>query len=359
MHQNPTKASASPEEIKRWRRYLAEERLEADTYRVLARRRTGRERRIFERLVQAEERHERYWLDLLGERALPEPKPPLHSRLLNALAQRFGSVFLLATMQRSEDRSSYDVDSDVPVSMAADEHIHGEVVRALAQHRRQEMSGSLRASVFGINDGLVSNVALIVGMIGSGVSQAAVLAAGIAGLLAGSLSMAAGEFISVRSQRELLESSHSSPEAENAVASLDLESNELELVFLARGDEPEEARKKAAEMLDSMSDEPHLDQTYSDHIEVGSALKVALSSLCFFACGAAIPVIPLLFPIPLSAAMVVAMVVTGIALLFTGGIVGMLSGVSPWSRAFRQLAIGAIAAILTYLLGVAFGAVTG
>ena len=97
-----TEKQASRAQIRRWRRYLAEERMEARTYRALAERRTGEERQVLLGLAEAEGRHEEYWLSLLGERALPAPHPPLRTRISSALAYMFGTIFILAmlTFQR-------------------------------------------------------------------------------------------------------------------------------------------------------------------------------------------------------------------------------------------------------------------
>ena len=123
----PTRA-----QIRRWRRYLAEERMEARTYRALAEQRTGEERQVLLGLAEAEWRHEEYWLSLLGEHALTAPHPPLRTRISAMLAYMFGTIFVLAMAQRTEQRSSYEDDDDAPAQMAADERIHGEVVRSLA-----------------------------------------------------------------------------------------------------------------------------------------------------------------------------------------------------------------------------------
>ena len=194
----PTRA-----QIKRWRKHLAEERMEARTYRDLSERRTGEERAVLLQLEEAERRHEEYWLARLGERALPAPKPPLRTRAASLLAHLFGTIFILAMAQRAEQRSARDVDDDVPAHMQADEHIHAEVIRSLAAKSRETLAGTFRAAVFGANDGLVSNLALVLGVAASGVEPHVVLLTGISGLLAGALSMAAGEWVSVRSQREL------------------------------------------------------------------------------------------------------------------------------------------------------------
>ena len=205
---NPTPTS---EQIKRWRKYLAEERAEAHAYREIAKRREGKSRLILEELAAAERRHEEHWLRLLGPHAEPAPRTSLYARILQALAIRIGSVFILALMQRSEERGTYDLDGDATRQMAADEHLHSEVVRALAAKSRAQFSGKARAMVFGINDGLVSNLALIGGIVGAGSSHLLILLTGFSGLVAGALSMAAGEFISVTSQREILSSSLPDP----------------------------------------------------------------------------------------------------------------------------------------------------
>jgi len=348
----------SPSDIRRWQRYLADERAEAAVYRDLAARRTGEEREILLALAEAERRHEQHWIELLGDRVGPESRGELRTRLLGFLARQFGSVFVLALAQRAESRSPYERDVDATAAMAADERIHEEVVRGLAARGRSRLSGSFRAAVFGANDGLVSNLALVAGVSASGLAPSAVLLTGIAGLLAGALSMGAGEYVSVRSQRELLEASAPDPSTGNAVRDLDVDANELALVYRARGMSPTEAALRAAEM---MSDHELRDaQADGDrHEAVGGAIRAAVTSFCFFASGAIIPIIPFLFGINGLAALVIASILVGIALLATGAIVGILSGAPPLGRALRQLAIGFGAAGATYLLGLAFGTVVG
>lgn len=339
--------------IRRWRRYLADERLEADTYRQLARQRTGDERAILLQLSHAEERHERHWLSLLGEDAVPAPRASFPSRLLNWAARRFGSVFTLAVMQRSEDRTAYDTDSEVPAAMAADEHIHSEVVRGLAQRHRAALSGAFRAAVFGINDGLVSTCALILGVTGTGSAKPVIIAAGFAGLLAGALSMAAGEYVSVHSQRELLQASNPAPAVGDAIKALNLDTNELELVFRARGDDVETAQRKAREVVaqSSAGRDVTLVPPATGLDEVGTAGRAASSSFCFFALGAFLPLFPYLLPLSVGAATAVSLGIVGVSLLVTGGIVGLLSGSDPVPKAARQLLLGYGAALATYLLG--------
>ncbi|GIG34638.1 VIT1/CCC1 transporter family protein [Cellulomonas pakistanensis] len=357
-------------QIRRWRRYLADERAEAAAYRDLASRRTGEERAILLALADAEKRHEQHWLDLLGDQ-VGRPLPgDVRSRVLGALARRFGGVFVLALAQRAEARSTYGEDVDATPTMAADERIHEEVVRSLAMRGRSRMSGTFRAAVFGANDGLVSNLALVLGIGASGVATSTVLLTGLAGLLAGALSMGAGEYVSVRSQRELLEASRPSPQARDALPHLDLDANELALVYRARGMGAEEAQARAAGVLADLSvlgggavvlpaDDAAAagagTEEVDEHETVGSALGAALASFCFFAGGAIVPVLPYLLGMEGWAAVALASGLVGVALLGTGATVGVLSGSSPAKRALRQLAIGFGAAAATYLLGLAFG----
>ena len=348
-------------DLRRWRRHLADERAEAAVYRDLAERRSGEEREILLALAAAEGRHEQHWLTLLGDQVGTPRQSALRSRILGFLARHFGSVFVLALAQRAEARSIYEVDSDATATMAADERIHEEVVRALATRGRNRLSGSFRAAVFGANDGLVSNLALVLGVSASGVSTQTVLITGIAGLLAGALSMGAGEYVSVRSQRELLDASTPDPQAGAALPQLDVNANELALVYRARGMSESEAAAYAAEVLADHTlglagRSGEADLGSDAHVAVGTGLGAALSSFCFFASGALVPVLPYLFGLQGATALVVASVLVGIALLATGATVGLLSGGPPLRRALRQLLIGYGAAAVTYGLGLLFGA---
>src|SRR5918997_4852858 len=241
--------------VRRWRRRLADEREEAKVYRDLAARRSGEEREILLGLAEAEERHAAHWQRLLGDEVGPVRRGDLRMRLLAFLARRFGSVFVLALAQRAEGRSPYATDADATAAMAADERIHAEVVRGLAARGRSRVSGTLRAAVFRANDGLVSNLALVLGVTGGGASASTVLLTGLAGLLSGALSMGAGEYISVRSQRELLAASAPDlSDAHTVLRELDLDANELALVYQARGVPADEARRRADAVL--RSDDP-------------------------------------------------------------------------------------------------------
>ena len=357
---NADRAEPSAADLRRWRQHLANERAEAGVYRDLAQRRTGAERDILLALAAAEGRHEQHWLALLkGDVGKPR-RSDIRSQILGFLARHFGSVFVLALAQRAEARSTYDADADATATMAADERIHGEVVRALATHGRNPLSGGVRAAVFGANDGLVSNLALVLGISASGVSNHTVHVTGLPGLLAGALSMGAGEYVSVRSQRERLAASTPDPQAGAAVPALDVDANELALVYRARGMSESDAANDATVVLGAQSDapNPHLGTTSTEstqHEAIGTGLQAGLSSFSFFASGALIPSAAIPFR-PARRRGVGGRRHPGRRR--TGRDRrdrGLLSGGPPLRRALRQLLIGYGAAAVTYLLGLLLG----
>jgi VIT1/CCC1 family predicted Fe2+/Mn2+ transporter len=358
----PAPAVPTDADRRRWARYLVEERAEGLVYQKLADRRTGEEREILLQLADAERRHEQHWLDLLGAEPKRLPRAGIRSRLLGWMAGRFGSIFVLALAQSAEARSPYDTEQYATPAMRADEKVHFEVVRGLAARGRRRLSGSFRAAVFGANDGLVSNLALVLGIGATGVSSGFVLFSGIAGLLAGALSMGAGEFVSVRSQRELLAATEANGDADATAGDLDIDENELALVYRARGVGQDEALEKARRIVAAAragvqrtATGPVLTRGGDDHEIIGSDWTAALSSFLLFASGAIIPVLPWIFGLQGTTAVVVALVLVGVALLSTGAMVGILSGGPPLRRALRQLAIGFGAAAVTYVLGLVFG----
>lgn len=394
-------AAPSEEQLERWRRYLANERSEAAVYKTLAaRQKNPEDREILSKIAEAESRHQRYWRDKLGDQLGSPRKADFNTRLLGFLAKVFGSVFTLALMQSAESRSPYLADEDASDQLAMDEKVHAEVVRGLATRSRERMSGTFRAAVFGVNDGLVSNLALVLGVLGSGVGSTVVLITGVSGLLAGALSMAAGEFISVKSQNELLGASTPQTSSSAMAANVDVEANELALVFRARGMSEAEAQYKADQLFarishsaesyaesfgggghsleNSSPENPGLenssaenpstevrggeateDEEFAEAHTPGGAWEAAISSFCFFAGGALLPILPFIFGASTTLGAVIAVVLVSLALLITGAVTGILSGKPPAWRGLRQLLIGLGAAGITYLLGLAFGGVVG
>ncbi|MGH2629757.1 MAG: VIT1/CCC1 transporter family protein [Actinomycetota bacterium] len=218
-------------------------------------------------------------------------------------------------------------------------------------------AGTLRAAIFGVNDGLVSNAALIMGFAGADQSGSVIVLAGISGLLAGAFSMAAGEYVSMRVQREMLE------------RMLHLEAHEL-------GSDPESERAELAEIYErkgvpadlaealssALSEDPAvaLDSHAREELGIdpdeglGSPWGAAASSFVTFGLGALVPLVPFLF-LEGGPATIASAVVTGLALLGVGALTARVTGRSPVAAALRQFAIGAAAAIVTFAIGLALG----
>jgi len=347
----------------RYQRLLAREQGAASVYRALAQRRSGEEREILLALARAEERHAAHWAAKLHPSDQRRHRPGVRARVLGWLARRLGSLVVLGLVQRAEAAGDYEGDPEATEAMAADEQTHALVVAGLAQRARARSSGWFRATVFGANDGLVSNFSLVLGMAGAGSSPQVVLLAGLAGLLAGALSMAAGEYISVRSQRELLEAASQELDRPTLLALADQEAEELGLVFRARGMAVDQAERRAAALRAGGDDQPAgrdgdagPDAAGTD--VVGSAVGAAGFSFVSFAAGAAIPILPFLVTTG-TAAILAAAIVVGVALFATGATVGVLTGGPLARRGLRQLGIGAVAALVTYGLGRLFNTVVG
>jgi vacuolar iron transporter family protein len=241
----------------------------------------------------------------------------------------------------------------------ADAHGHSHGHGSGHGHHHRDVSGGwLRPAVFGAMDGLVTNVSLIAGVGGGGGSAHTIVLTGLAGLAAGAFSMAAGEFVSVSSQNELVQAEVNKERHElehNAV----FEQAELAGMLRARGVSAATARQAAAEI----SVDP--DKALAVHVleelgvnpgELPSPLVAAGASLAAFAVGALIPLIPYLAGLHLLWA---SLVLAGVAAVAGGGIVARLTDRAFWRGALRQLLLGAGAAGITYLIGLLVGHVTG
>jgi VIT1/CCC1 family predicted Fe2+/Mn2+ transporter len=214
-------------------------------------------------------------------------------------------------------------------------------------------SGALRAAVFGINDGLVSNVSLIMGVAAAGVHRSVVLIAGIAGLLAGAFSMAAGEYISMRVQREVFERLIHL-EAHEIGSTPDEEQHELAALYVDKGLSPELAAKVSAELMRDPRTalETHAREELGLDPEegLGSPWGAALSSFVTFSFGALVPLLPFFFGED-GTAVVVSAAVSGAVLFAVGALMSVLTGRNAVVSGLRQLGVGAAAAAITYLVG--------
>jgi VIT1/CCC1 family predicted Fe2+/Mn2+ transporter/predicted MFS family arabinose efflux permease len=228
------------------------------------------------------------------------------------------------------------------------------------RRHRGDRSGALRAAVFGVNDGLVSNTALVMGFAGSGASGSAVLFASVAGLLAGAFSMAAGEYISMRSQREAYER-EIALEAAHLHAHPSAGTERLALIYRAKGLDAPDARHVATAIMedpDAALNTMVREELGLDPDELGSPWSAALSSLASFAVGAVTVVLPYLLTSG-TAALVSAVALAAGALFTVGSVIGRLNGRAPLRSGARQLLVGAGAAAAVFGIGHLIGTGAG
>ncbi len=225
---------------------------------------------------------------------------------------------------------------------------------------RSARSGTLRAIIFGVSDGLVSNLSLVMGVAGASDQGSLILLAGVAGLLAGAFSMAAGEYISMQSQRELFEHQIELERAE-LEAMPDEEQQELTEIYVAKGFPREEAERIAERMFEDPAtalDALVREELGLDPDELGSPWGAAFGSFLAFAVGAVIPVAPYLFGSG-APAFAISLGVSLVALFAVGAGVSLLTGKGVVFSGLRQLGIGAAAAAVTYLVGSLIGVGVG
>ncbi|HSU89771.1 MAG TPA: VIT1/CCC1 family protein [Terriglobia bacterium] len=328
---------------------------------------------IFRKLAKAEERHAARWSRLLKNNGAPVPpyKPGWRILVLGWLSRRFGTQHILpvVTGLESRDQDVYRGQAEA-VGIPAEERSHMRTLRAMQRHgedrpesildlegwHRTIYGGSLRAAVFGANDGLLSNFSLVMGIAGANAEPRFVLLAGIAGLLAGASSMAAGEFVSVQSQRELYEQQIAVERQELEMAPEE-EKEELSLIYQAKGVPSGQAEELAERILSNPQtaiDTLAREELGLDPASLGSPWVAAASSFFAFATGAVIPVIPYLL-LSGSSAFVTSAVVCGAALFILGLLVSLFTGKSALFSGLRMLGIGAIAAAVTYFIGKLLG----
>ena len=229
-----------------------------------------------------------------------------------------------------------------------------------ARHR-SAFGGGLRAAVFGVNDGLISNVSLVLGVAGAGAASGYVLTAGVAGLLAGALSMAAGEYVSVRSQREMYEH-QIALEREELAEYPEEEAEELALIYQARGVALEQAREVSRALLTNPA--AALDVLAREELglnpdDLGSPWQAAASSFVAFALGAAVPLIPFLCGFTAARATASAVAITLVALFAVGLGLSLFTGRDALRSALRMVLIGGGAGAVSFLVGHAVGVAIG
>jgi vacuolar iron transporter family protein len=359
-------------------RYVANLQAEIDgsaLYRALADIEGGSElATVYSRMAEAEERHADIWRAKLretGVTAVPT-QPGWRTRVLIALARRFGPGFILPTMTQREQADSEryrDQPEARGARMAADERSHARLFQAIGEQtaglsggavarlegrHRSGGGNALRAAVLGANDGLVSNASLVMGVAGAELAGQSILITGLAGLLAGSLSMALGEWLSVQSARELFE--------HQIGIERDEEAEELALIYQAKGLPADQARDLGQRLV--QDPQAALDTLTREELGVdpaelgGSAWVAAITSFLLFSAGAIIPVVAYFFTAG-TTAVIVSVTLSVIGLFIIGAAITVITGRNALFSGLRQVLFGVTAAAITFGIGRLFGAALG
>jgi vacuolar iron transporter family protein len=345
----------------------------ADLYRHLAQRENDEQRAdVLREMADAETRHARVMEHSLREKGVKvgRHRVGFRTRVLKLLARFGGSRLVYPMLQGAEisgtaDYAAQDVDT---AALAPEERGHarllGELARENVTHgerwHRSAGGGSLRAAVFGVNDGLVSNLSLVMGFAGASANADFVLLAGLSGLLAGASSMAAGEYVSMKAQRELFERQIELEAAELAV-NPDEEVAELAMIYRAKGLPRVDAERLARQLNENKDvalDTLVREELGLDPTDLGSPIGAAVSSFVAFAGGAILPVLPY-FLGATDTHVFVSMAISGLALFGVGAMISLFTGRGALFSGARQLVIGAVAATITFALGSAIGVSTG
>jgi VIT1/CCC1 family predicted Fe2+/Mn2+ transporter len=376
---NPTRS-----DLARYRANLQSEIDSAALYRAMqAAEKDAQIADVYGRLAAVEETHADFWRKRLvaaGERP-GAGSPGLRARGLMWIARRFGpkTVLPVVVTLESMDREAYDQQRESKGTvLPVQEHSHARLLTELTGRRNIAWNGALfsrlegrhgagggnalRAAILGANDGLVSNLSLVMGVAGAAFSEQTVLVTGLAGLLAGACSMAMGEWVSVTGSRELYKQQIDT-EADELAEFPDEEREELVLIYRAKGLELEEAQRIADRMMQNRG--AALDTMVREELGInpddlgGSAWTAAVSSFLVFMVGAIIPVLPFVFLQGTHAVMASA-AASAVALFLFGAVTSLFTARGAWYAGARQLLFGAAAAAVTYGAGHLFGvAVSG
>ena len=353
---------------KRYKAYLKAELEAAAMYRSLAEVDKGTfKEEIFLELVEAELKHAARWAEKLGlDVSRIEPaKSVFKVSMYRTAARIFGTSRIIPWLVRSEmkDIGIYAADPEAR-DLVADERSHARILRQAAagedpikflrgeSWHRFSNGGSLRAAVLGINDGLVSNFSLVMGVAGGTDRPEFVLLAGVAGLMAGAFSMAAGEYISMRSQKDIYEHQLMIEEAEIREFPEE-EEEELVLIYRTKGLSEEDSRNIAKQImsnpgaaLDTMARE----ELGLDPNQLGSPWGAAFSSFTAFVVGAIVPILPYIFDAG-DLTFILSAVLSALALIVVGGALAGLTNRSLLWGSLRMLMAGGAAAAVTFGIG--------
>ena len=328
---------------------------------------------LYKRLSASEEKHAAAWEKKLEglKVAIPARTLSPRARILIWLAKRFGPQFILPTIASNEkaDSNAYDGQPDEEAKrFSRDEKSHarmlsvatnstggisGGSVAQLEGRHRAGGGNALRAAVLGANDGLLSVLSLVMGVAGANMTSQQVLITGLAGMLAGSGSMALGEWLSVQSSRELYEN-QIKIEAEEIEENPEAEQEELALIYQAKGLPEDRARELASHMMadkGSILDTLSREELGIDPEELGgSAYEAAFTSFFLFAFGALFPLLPFLF-VSGNTAIYFSLGLSAIGLFLFGEAITLMTGQGVLKSGMRQVLVGIAAAGLTYGVG--------
>lgn len=337
------------QEVNSWH----EEMQSAWLYRILAKRESAHPRRaeLFLDLATAAERQAEAWQRRIEAKdmRLPRFEPSLRAYIVAFLIRKLRPDTLKGMLAAMKLRGLSVYNAATP---PAKHPMPAQAGHAEKFHEGLERGGGLRAAIFGINDGLVSNASLLLGLVGAAQSQRLIILTGIAGLIAGAASMAAGEYVSMRSQREMFEY-QIGLEREELATYPEEEAAELALIYAARGMEPGEAKRLAEDTVsrpEQALDALAREELGLDPNSLGSPWRAAIASFVAFAFGAILPVLPFFF-LAGYAGLVALLALTGLALAAAGLITSLFTGRSAVYSAIRMLAIGSIAGAVTFAIG--------
>jgi vacuolar iron transporter family protein len=366
---------ATAPDIERYRENWQDEIDSAAEHRAMAAgERDPKIAKVYSNLARMEEAHIAFWEDRLRAAGaqVGKRRPSWRTRVLTWIAGRFGPDAVLSTIAAKEaaDRNVYVRQTETQgTAMGAQERWHARALGQLVRTQPRGLTGSflsrlegrhravggnaLRAAVLGANDGLCSNLSLVMGVAGAFISSHGILVTGLAGLLAGACSMALGEWVSVTSSRELAER-EIRIESSELVEDPKGESEELQLIYQAKGLDVAEAKRVVAQLLQdpvSTLDALAREELGLDPQELGgSAREAAAASFFLFALGAIVPILPFMLT-GAGTAVFASLALSGFALFVIGAAITIFTGVPVWRSGGRQLLLGLGAAGVTFAIG--------
>ncbi|MGO8693531.1 MAG: VIT1/CCC1 transporter family protein [Rectinemataceae bacterium] len=367
------------EKLDRYNEYLAEERNAVFLYERLSKAEENADlAEVYRRLAATERRHAALWEAKIAEAGgvVPLFRPTFRTRLSAWMAKKYGAQAVTPALARTERNAAtaYDgVDAAEDAGLPSEERSHARIFSVLAgvskgmaggdvarfEGRHRAGGNALRAGTLGANDGLLSVYSLVMGVAGAGVGQRQILVTGAAGLLAGALSMALGEWISVQSSRELF-GRQIDIERQELAENPEEEKEELALIYRAKGLDENQARATASRIIEG-GNESALDTLVREELAIdqqelgGSAWVAAVTSFGLFAVGALFPVVPYLF-FRGAAGLAASSALSALGLFAIGALGTLMTGKNPFAQGFRQVLIGLAAAACTFGVGHLIGA---